>query len=147
MTLALVTDQHQRDDMEEDEVITIFIPVSKGMMAQMKNFYGQILRFTINGSEFLVNNIRTVRGQLQYSEIKIDPSKNPLFKFNIKNDFPEYCMSLREQEVHFDFLAMTPGGYMASIYDPCGNSILVGCDSFENSTNVDLTSWDEYRRY
>ena len=147
MTLSLVTDQHQRDDMEEDEVITIFIPVSKGMMAQMKNFYGEILRFTINGSEFLVNNIRTVRGQLQYSEIKIDPAKNPMFRFNLKNEFPEYCMSLRQQGVDFDFLAMTPGGYMASIYDPCGNSILIGCDSFENSTDVDLTSWDKYHRY
>lgn len=36
---------------------------------------------------------------------------------------------------------------MASIFDPCDNSILIGCESFESSTNVELSSWDEYRRY
>lgn len=133
--------------MESDKVVVLFIPVRKGMMGQMKAFYGDVLRFTINGSEFLVNNIESVRGQLQYSEVKIDPANNPIFQFNIVSDFPEYCMSLRNQGVHFDFVVMTPGGYVASIFDPCDNSILVGCDSFENSSNVDLSIWDEYRRY
>ena len=143
----IVASRHQSNDLEIDKVITLFIPVRKRMMEQMETFYGDILRFPINGSEFLVNNIETVRGQLQYSEVKIDPAKNPLFQFNLASDFPEYCMSLRHEGVHFDFVAMTPGGYMASIFDPCDNSILIGCDSFESSSKIDLSSWDEYRRY
>jgi hypothetical protein len=94
-----------------------------------------------------VNNIKAVRGQLQYSRVNIDPAKNSLFEFNIGNDFPYYCMSLRQQGVRFDFVAMTPGGYIAKIFDPCDNSILIGYDIFENISNVDLSSWDEYRRY
>ena len=117
------------------------------MMGKMKTFYGDVLSFTIYGSEFLVNNIENIRGQLQYSETKIDMAKNPLFQFNIESDFPEYCISLRPKGVFFSLLAMTPGGYMAEILDPCDNSILIGCDSFENSGNVDISDWNEYRRY
>jgi len=49
-----------------------------------------VMFFTIYGSEFLVNNIANIRGQLQYSEIKIDIAKNSLFQFNIKSNSPEY---------------------------------------------------------
>ena len=147
MALTSLAGQYQKDDMDSDKVVVLFIPVRKGMMEQMKAFYGDTLGFTINRSQFLLNNIEAVRGQLQYSEVKIDPAKNPLFQFNITSDFPEYCMFLRQQGVQFDLLAMTPGGYMARIFDPCDNSILIGCESFENSTEVDLSNWDEYRRY
>ena len=133
--------------MDSDKVVVLFIPVRKGMMEQMKAFYGDTLGFTINRSQFLVNNIEAVRDQLQYPEVKIDPAKNPIFQFNLASDFPEYCISLRQLGVRFDFLAMTPGGYMARIFDPCDNSILIGCESFESSTGVDLSSWDEYWRY
>lgn len=133
--------------MENDKEVVLFIPMRKRMMEQMKEFYGEVLRFSIDGSKFLVNNIPSVCGQLQYSEVKIDPEKNPLFQFNIVSDFPEYCISLRQEGVRFDFLAMTPGGYIAKIFDPCDNSILIVCDSFESSNNVDLSSWEEYRRY
>lgn len=133
--------------MESDKVVILFIPVRKGMMEKMKTFYGDVLHFTIDGSEFFVNNIEAIRGQLQYSKVKIDPAKNPLFQFNIVSDFPEYCISLRHQGVHFDLVAMTPGGYMAKIFDPCDNSILIGCDSFESRSGVGISSWDEYRRY
>lgn len=105
--------------MDSDNVVVLFIPVRKGMMEQMKTFYGDTLGFTINRSQFLVNNIEAVRGQLQYSKVKIDPATNPIFQFNIASDFPEYCISLRQQGVSFDFLAMTPRGYMARIFDPC----------------------------
>lgn len=117
------------------------------MMKQMRRFYGEILHFTIDGSEYLVNNIISVRGQLQYSSVKIDREKNPIFQFNIARNFPEYCIALRNQGVHFEFVAMTPGGYIAKIFDPCGNSMLIECGSFESSSEVDLSSWDEYRRY
>ncbi|WP_426196500.1 hypothetical protein [Massilia sp. DWR3-1-1] len=133
--------------MESDKVVVLFIPVRKGMIEKMKTFYGDILRFTIDGSEFFMNNIEAIRGQLQYSKVKIDPAKNPLFQFNIVSDFPEYCISLRQQGVHFDFVAMTPGGYMAKIFDACDNSILIGCDSFETSSDIGISSWNEYRRY
>lgn len=133
--------------MERHKTVTLFIPVRKGMMEEMKVFYGEALAFSIDGSQFLVNNMDEIRGQLQYSRVTIDPAKNPLFQFNIVSDFPAYCVSLRRQGVRFEFVAMTPGGYMAKIFDPCGNSILVECDSFENSSNVDLSSWDEFRRY
>jgi len=113
----------------------------------MKTFYADVLSFTIYGNEFLVNNIENIRGQLQYSELKIDIAKNSLFQFNLKSDFPEYCISLRQQGVVFNILAMTPGGYTAEILDPCGNSILIGCDSFESSGNVAISDWHEYRRY
>jgi len=143
----LVSDQHQRDNMERDKIIVLFIPVKKGMMEKMKAFYGNILGFRTEEGEFFINNISTVRGQLQYSEVKIDPLKNPLFQFNITVEFPEYCMVLRNQKVNFEFVVMTPGGYMAKILDPCDNSILIECDSFENSTDIDLSSWAEYQRY
>lgn len=143
----LVAGQHQRDDMESDKIVVLFIPVRKGMMKQMEGFYAEVLRFTLDEGEFFVNNIKAIRGQLQYSRVNIDPAKNSIFQFNIASDFPEYCISLRQQGVNFDFVAMTPGGYIAKIFDPCGNSILIGCDSFESSSNADLSSWDEYRRY
>ena len=133
--------------MENDKVVVLFIPVRKGMMVKMEAFYGDVLHFIINEGEFFVNNIPAVRGQLQYSRVDINPAKNSLFQFNIVSDFPEYCKSLRQQGVNFDFVAMTPGGYIAKIFDPCANSILIGCDSFESSSNVDLSDWDEYRRY
>lgn len=133
--------------MERDKIIVLFIPVKKGMMEKMKAFYGDILGFRTEEGEFFINNISTVRGQLQYSEVKIDPLKNPLFQFNITVEFPEYCMVLRNQKVNFEFVAMTPGGYMAKILDPCDNSILIECDIFENSTDIDLSSWAEYQRY
>lgn len=65
----------------------------------------------------------------------------------VRNPPTLYCISLRQQGVDFDFLAMTPGGYMASIFDPCDNSISIGYDSFESRSNIDLSGWDEYRRY
>ncbi len=117
------------------------------MMEQMETFSGDVLRFTIHQITFLLSNIEAVRGQLQYSDVYLDPERDPLFQFNIISDFPEYRKSLRQQGVHFDFAAMTPGGYMAKIFAPCDNSILIWCDSFENSSNVSLTSWDEYRRF
>lgn len=143
----IVSNQKQRPNIKSDKLVVIFIPVRKGMMEEMKTFYGDVLSFTIYGSEFLVNNIENIRGQLQYSEITIDIAKNSLFQFNIERNFPEYCISLRQQGVVFDLLAMTPGGYMAKIMDPCNNSILIGCDSFENNGNVDISDWNEYRRY
>jgi len=115
----IVSNQKQRPDIKSDKLVVIFIPVRKGMMEEMKTFYGDVLSFTIYGSEFLVNNIANIRGQLQYSEIKIDIAKNSLFQFNIESDFPEYCISPRQQGVVFNLLAMTPGGYMAEIMDPC----------------------------
>ena len=133
--------------MENDNVIVLFIPVRKGMMEQMEAFYGDILCFNLDEGEFKINNIIGVRGQLQYSRVNIDPAKNPLFQFNIESNFPEYCVSLRDQGVHFDFVAMTPGGYIAKIFDPCDNSILIGCYSFESHDNVEISTWDEYRRY
>lgn len=133
--------------MDSDKVIVLFIPVRKRMMTQMETFYGDVLRFTIQEGKFLLNNMEAVRGQLQYSDVYIDPERNPLFQFNIISDFPEYCISLRQQGVRFDFVAMTPGGYMAKIFDPCENSILIWCESFESSSDVGLSSWDEYRRY
>ena len=133
--------------MENDEIIVIFIPVRKGMMRQMEAFYGDILRFITDEGEFFVNNIKAIRGQLQYSRVQIDPAKNSLFQFNLTSDFPEYCTTLRQKGVRFDFVAMTPGGYIAKVFDPCDNSIFIGCDSFESSSNVDLSGWDEYRRY
>ena len=113
----IVSNQKQRPDIKSDKLVVIFIPVRKGMMDEMKTFYGDVLSFTIYGSEFLVNNIANIRGQLQYSEIKIDIAKNSLFQFNIESDFPKYCISLRQQGVVFNLLAMTPGGYMAEIMD------------------------------
>jgi len=113
----------------------------------MKTFYGDVLSFTIHGSEFLVNNIENIRGQSQYSEITIDIAKNSLFQFNIESNFPEYCILLRQQGVVFNILAMTPGGYMAEIMDPCNNTILIGYKIFENNGNVDISDWNEYRRY
>jgi len=113
----IVSNQKQRPDIKSDKLVVIFIPVRKGMMDEMKTFYGDVLSFTIYGSEFLVNNIVNIRGQLQYSEIKIDIAKNSLFQFNIESDFPKYCISLRQQGVVFNLLAMTPGGYMAEIMD------------------------------
>ncbi|MEM8514275.1 hypothetical protein RCH14_003620 [Massilia sp. MP_M2] len=133
--------------MERGKIIVLFIPVKKGMMEKMESFYGDILGFRMEEGELFINNISTVRGQLQYSRVKIDPQKNPLFQFNVVGEFPEYCRLLRNQGVEFEFVAMTPGGYMAKILDPCDNSILIECDSFENSSDFDLTSWEEYRRY
>lgn len=133
--------------MENDKVLTLFIPVRKGMMQQMKAFYGGKLNFMLDGSAFLINNIPNIRGQLQYSQVDIDAEKNPLFQFNLVNNFPDYCGSLRDQGVHFDFVAMTPGGYIGKLVDPSGNSLLIACDSFESSSNVDITSWNEYKRY
>ena len=117
------------------------------MMKKMKAFYGETLNFMVDGSAFLINNIPNVRGQLQYSSVDIDGEKNPLFQFNLMNNFPEYCRSLRDQGVQFDFVAMTPGGYIGKLFDPSGNSLLIGCDSFDSSNNVDLSSWNEYKRY
>jgi len=113
----ILFDQKQRPDIKTDKLVVIFIPVRKGMMEEMKTFYGDVLSFTIYGSEFLVNNIENIRGQLQYSEITIDIAKNSLFQFNIESNFPEYCLSLRQQGVVFNLLAMTPGGYMSEIMD------------------------------
>lgn len=81
--------------MECDNVIIVFIPMQRGMVEQMKSFYGDVLRFNIEKGRFFLNNIETVQAQLQHSEIKIDPTKNSLFQFNIEIDFPEYCLSLR----------------------------------------------------
>jgi len=117
----IVSNQKQRPDIKNDKLVVIFIPVRKGMMEEMKTFYGDVLSFAIYGSEFLVNNIETIRGQLQFSEITTDIAKNSLFQFNIESNFPEYCVSLRQQGVVFNLLAMTPGGYMAGIIDPCNN--------------------------
>lgn len=133
--------------MENDKVVVLFVPVRRGMMEQMKAFYGEMLGFIFHGSEFLINNIESIRGQLQYSQVSIDPEKTPIFQFNVANNFPEFCTALRHQGAQFDFLAMTPGGYMAKIFDPSGNSVLIGCDSFETTGNYDLSSWKEYRRY
>jgi hypothetical protein len=49
---TLIAGQHQGDDMESDKVVVLFIPVRKGMMAQMETFYGDVLRFTIADGEF-----------------------------------------------------------------------------------------------
>ena len=60
----IVSNQKQRPDIKSDKLVVIFIPVRKGMMGKMKTFYGDVLSFTIYGSEFLVNNIENIRGQL-----------------------------------------------------------------------------------
>lgn len=83
--------------MEVDKVVVLFIPVRKRMMSQMKALYGDVLNFAIDGSKFFVNNTMAVRGQLRYSEVDIDPEKNPLFQFYLLVDFPDYCMSLRQK--------------------------------------------------
>jgi len=144
---ALVSDlRHRGCDMQGATVLELYIPVRRGMMNQMQAFYGDVLGFAIDGSRFIVNDIAGVYGQLQYSTVNIDPGKNALFQFHISTDFPEYCVSLRDRGARFESILETPGGYAAKIFDPCGNSIWVWCDSFDSSTNVDLSTWEAYWR-
>jgi hypothetical protein len=138
--------RHRGCDMQAATLLEFYIPVRRGMMNQMQAFYGDVLDFATDGSRFMVNNIVGVYGQLQYSTVNIDPGKNAIFKFHIPTDFPEYCVSLRDRGARFESILETPGGYAAKIFDPCGNSIWVWCDSFDSSTSVDLSTWEAYRR-
>lgn len=140
MESSLVTGQHQRGEIESDKVVELFVPVRRGMMNEMEIFHGETLQFAIDDGRFFFNNIKSFYGQLQYSRVNIDPRKAPLFQINLPSDFPEYCISLRHQEVYFEFVAMRPKGYIAKIFDPCDNSILIGCDSFESSRNAGMNT-------
>jgi hypothetical protein len=135
--------------MEESEVITVFVPMSRGRATETERFYSDGLNFQVDeGGQISLSKTGAVVGQLQYIERKSASSPLPVFQFCIKRNFPGFCARLKGMGYKFEVVAMTPGGYGAIVIEPSENEIHIHCASFESDDDgLDITKWQEYLRY
>ncbi|MEJ8857810.1 hypothetical protein WKW79_24775 [Variovorax robiniae] len=118
-------------------------------MQDTEHFYQKILEFPSDeeGTFYIDKEDCKIKVMFKYARAELKGEKNSLFEYSIAKNFPSYCIKLKELGVEFDFVMMTPGGYVARVFDPSGNPIEITCDDFFDEAGGDISAWSTYKRY
>lgn len=71
----------------------------------------------------------------------------PIFRYEIAENFLSYCDAIRKRGARFEMLCSHPGGYLAKVIDPSGNTFEIDCASWNEIAPVDFSNFEFYKRY
>lgn len=132
------------------------IKIKSSNLGKLERFYIETLGFTETDDGLMFPSSGGVPGAV--INILHDRAKNPpkgqssrssiYFSYSIERNFLSYCQKLINDNVQFEVIGATPGGYAARAVDPEGNTFEFECDSFEeDDDSINPRDWPAYTRF
>lgn len=120
------------------------VPVKRGVMNGMKDFYGAGLGFQLTDAPGFLLGDQGGECLFVCSDGKNAKSSNAVISIEIAAGFGVYCQHLKECGAVFEEVARMSAGYFAHLRDPSNNLISLNCGIDDPESDDILSSWREF---